>query len=156
MGRSRAIPHQMDWISSSHPHSTRGRHGIVFVVPRVRIFCVLAWWWCRRPRGVAIDRYRERGRSRARSMRDVDRWRCPQGHAMSTPGRPSIGAPSLRAGTMTVLSSLRCVGTPVRDGRWRVGGGASRGGVARARASAGSAEREQFRMRFVRSSSRFF
>ena len=52
---------------------------------------------------------------------------------------------------MTVLSSLRCVGTPVRDGRWRVGGGASRGGVARARASAGSAEREQFRMRFVRS-----
>jgi hypothetical protein len=55
---------------------------------------------------------------------------------------------------MVVSSPCRRVGTPARDGcAARVKGGASRGargvGVVRARASAGSAEREQFRMRFV-------
>ena len=59
--------------------------------------------------------------------------------------------------TMVVSSSCRVVGTPVRDARalrrGTCGGGV---GVVRVRASAGRAEREQFRMRFVRSFVRSF
>ena len=62
-------------------------------------------------------------------------------------------APSLMVATMGVSSSWSVVGTtPVRDARalrrGTCGGGV---GVVRVRASAGRAEREQFRMRFVRS-----
>ena len=63
-------------------------------------------------------------------------------------------APSLMVATMGVSSSWSVVGTPVRDARARHRRGTCGGGgvgVVRVRASAGRAEREQFRMRFVRS-----
>jgi len=62
-------------------------------------------------------------------------------------------APSLMVATMGVSSSWSVVGTPVRDARARHRRGTCGGGVGvvRVRASAGRAEREQFRMRFVRS-----
>ena len=63
-------------------------------------------------------------------------------------------APSLMVATMMgVSSSWSVVGTPVRDARARHRRGTCGGGVGvvRVRASAGRAEREQFRMRFVRS-----
>ena len=62
-------------------------------------------------------------------------------------------APSLTVATMGVSSSWSVVGTPVRDARARHRRGTCGGGVGvvRVRASAGRAEREQFRMRFVRS-----
>ena len=66
----------------------------------------------------------------------------------------AAAAPSLLAVTMVVVSSsCRVVGTPVRDARARRRGTCGGGvvGVVRVRASAGGAEREQFRMRFVRS-----
>jgi len=64
-------------------------------------------------------------------------------------------APSLMVATMMVVSSSwSVVGTPVRDARARHRRGTCGGGgvgVVRVRASDGRAEREQFRMRFVRS-----
>ena len=69
----------------------------------------------------------------------------------------AAAAPSLLVvTTMVVSSSCRVVGTPVRDARalrrrGRTCGGGGGVGVVRVRASAGRAEREQFRMRFVRS-----
>ena len=62
--------------------------------------------------------------------------------------------PSAAPSLMVVMSSsCRVVGTPVRDARARHRRGTCGGGVGvvRVRASAGRAEREQFRMRFVRS-----